>query len=364
MTKHISDDIVFAADPHKVVSAPDFSALDKLYAGRKAYYGDFHCHSNSGGNSDGHTTPEEWLKAMKELQIDFIGLMDHRQVRHMYLDSFDPEYFVYGSEPGGYWNEPHLDFHYIMIVPEADALVRVLEQFPDVFEFTGGTEGTFVYKRIEKARFFELIKAVEAEGGVVVHAHPKQVMQSDDPMDYYFGDGTVLETIYVCGTTEILNKDTIVNYKLWTELLDRGCKVINTATHDCHGTPGNYALNTVYSDRKNGTAYMQYLKKGDLNAGGIGIRMSIDAHPVGSTISYTPGSRLYLKLEDAHPAHYDEKETYRLEIITDRGIAYSSSISLPFRTAIEVQERKFYRAVIIRESDGAPAAIGNPIWLK
>ena len=27
------------------------------------------------------------------------------------------------------------------------------------------------------------------------------------------------------------------------------------------------------------------------------------------------------------------------------------------------QDRKFYGAVVIRESDDAPASIGNPIWL-
>ena len=364
MNIHITEDIHFQDDPHTVVPDADFSPLEMLYAGRSIYYGDFHCHSNSGGNSDGKTTPEEWLTAMKQLQIDFIGLMDHRQVRHMYLDSFDTEFFVCGSEPGGYWTKPELSFHYIMIVPEKEDLLHILEQFPDVFSFTGGSEGTFVYRKIEKSRFLQIIQATQDVGGVMVHAHPKQIMVSDDPMDYYFGDGTVLETIYVRGDADILNEDTVSNYKLWIDLLARGCKVFTTATNDCHGIPTNRALNAVYSDRKNGKAYTEYLRKGDLNAGFFGIKMSLEEHPSGSIVRYVPGSKLLVKIEDVHPAHFDPNDSYRLEILTDQGIAYTQQITLPFQTAIEVKERAFYRVVIIRESDNAPAAIGNPIWIE
>ena len=47
MKKHIIDGLVFEDDTHKTAQESDFSVLDKLYEGRKAYYGDFHCHSNS-----------------------------------------------------------------------------------------------------------------------------------------------------------------------------------------------------------------------------------------------------------------------------------------------------------------------------
>ena len=60
---------------------------------------------------------------------------------------------------------------------------------------------------------------------------------------------------------------------------------------------------------------------------------------------------------------FDEKETYYLNIITDEGLAYSAPITVPFERAIEVKPRKFYRAEIMRQSDGFPAAIGNPIWM-
>ena len=81
-------------------------------------------------------------------------------------------------------------------------------------------------------------------------------------------------------------------------------------------------------------------------------------------MKYEDGMQLLIKVDDAHPQLFDEKEIYYLNIITDEGLAYSAPITLPFERAIEVKPRKFYRAEIMRQSDGFPAAIGNPIWME
>lgn len=363
MKKHVCDSIVLPDDRHETVENADFSKLDTLYAGRKAYYGDYHCHSDSGGSSDGQTTPTEWKEYMKQLHLDFVGLMDHRQVRHMYLPEFDPELFLYGTEPALGWHDPAVDFHYLMIVPRPECLLRVLEKFTDAYDFTGGEEGRFVYKTIEKSRFLEIVQAIMDEGGTVVHPHPKQVMKSDDPEQYCFGEGTALETIYSY-KQGLYCQNTVDNYKLWMELLDRGHKIYNTATTDCHGTPNNEAFNTVYSHEKNGAAYLSYLRKGDLTAGYAGIQMAVEDTPMGGTAAYAPGQTLCIRVDNGHPDRWDTNETYRLDVLTDKGLAYSAPLTLPFAAALQVQERKFYRAVVIRESDGAPVAIGNPIWLE
>ncbi len=362
--KHIIPEFTFPADPHKTVSTPDFTVLDAMYAGRTAYYGDYHVHSQSGGTSDGHTTPEEWLTAMKELKIDFIGLMDHRQVRHMYLDSFDPEYFLYGSEPAGLWHDPELVFHYLMIFQKRESLEKILHAFPDVFEFEGGVEGHFGYIRVERARFFDVVEAIRAEGGAFVHPHPKQCMESENNDDYFFGNGTAIETIYTASYKDQLNPHTIDNYKLWIELLDAGRKVYNTSTSDDHDTPENTGVNTVYSAEKNGPAYVRQLIAGDLNAGYVGIKMCLGGAPVGATVIYTEGMTLDLRIDDAHPLLFDPDEAYRVDIHTDRGLACSAPLTLPFALSIEAQPRRFYRAEVIRERDGSPAAIGNPIWIE
>lgn len=363
LTKHIIPGLEFAEDKHRVIEEADFTPLDKLYEGRKAYYGDFHAHTDSGGTSDGKFPPEAWLPGLKEYKIDFVGIMDHKQIKHMYLDCFDPEYIVCGSEPGGSWNDPYHGFHYLMIVPERECLKRVIENFPDVFEYTGGNDGTFVYKRIDRSRFFEIVEAIRGEGGNVIHAHPKQKMKSDEPGDYYFGEGTGIEIIYTKSPFTIANEDTQNNYRLWLDMLERGFKVINTASSDSHYQPMLLGLNTVYSHEKNGRAYVEYLHRGDLNSGFFGIKMCIDDIPVGSTGKYKENSRLLIKIEDYHPYRFDENEKYRIDVLSDKGLVYTDIIELPFKVAIKVEKRMFYRAVIIRESDGAPVAIGNPIWL-
>jgi len=139
--------------------------------------------------------------------------------------------------------------------------------------------------------------------------------------------------------------------------------VVNTATSDIHGVPNNAGVNVVYSAEKNGPAYVRQLIAGDLNAGYAGVKMCVGGHPVGSTCRYEQGMTLQLKVEDVHPLLFDPAEPCRVDIITDEGLAYSAPLALPFALELEVKPRRFYRAEIIRERDGAPVAIGNPVWM-
>lgn len=171
-----------------------------------------------------------------------------------------------------------------------------------------------------------------------------------------------METIYSCGKIEV--KDTADNYKHWMEMLAADMKIYNTATGDVHGTPNTSGLNAVYSPEKTCAAYVEQLRKGDLNAGYIGIKMSIEDTPVGGTTSYQEGQTLYVKIDEAHPLCFDPEETYQVNVITEQGLAYSAPLAMPWQVALKVEPRKFYRVEVIRQSDGFPAAIGNPIWLQ
>lgn len=360
--KHIID-CKFKKDTHAVIETTDFSALDQLYMGRVARYGDYHAHSNSGGTSDGTTLPTEWLQAKHTLKIDFVGLMDHRQVRHQYLPEFDPRFFLYGSEPAGKWIEPALSCHYLMIFQKRESLERVLHQFPDEFQFTGGVEGHFAYIAMPRERFLAIKDAVLAEGGAFVNAHPKQQIKSDDINDFYFGDGTAIEIIYTDSYSDQMNPHTQANYKLWLDMLAAGMRVYNTATADAHYAPKNSGVNTVYVREPICAEYVQRLRDGDLNSGYVGIKMCLDSHPTGAIVPYKRGRKLQIKIEDVHELLFDPDKKYRVDVHTDRGIAYSAPLTMPFSLTLGAKKRRFYRVEVLREEDGGPAAIGNPIFI-
>ncbi len=359
--------VEFNEDIHLPFENADFSELDELYAGKNVYYGDYHCHAATGGSSDGRFSLENWKLGMSELKMDFAGIMDHRQVRHLYLDEFDPSCFLYGSEPLILFGDGSQGLHYIMIFPERDSLEKVLSKFPDVFGFTGSREEgpSFEYRAVERERFLTVVEAVKEEGGVFVHAHPKQVLQSEDFKDYYFGEGTVLETVYTYWYPGISNVHSMLNYKLWLDMLDYGYKVYTTATNDSHDMPKSFALNAVYSNKKWGPDFVEILKRGEVTAGYVAIKMSAGKTPMGQTAKYKEGMKLYLKVSDAHSARFDVKDGHRIEILSDKGVIHSEKLTIPYEIAFEVKkDRRFYRAVVIRESDGALVAISNPIWIE
>jgi len=351
----------YAPDTHTIIETADFAPLEKLYAGRKVFYGDYHAHGATGGTSDGKTSLGDWLKAMDALKIDFVGIMDHRQVRHMYLDEFDPARFIYGSEPAAGLIDPRSSIHYLMLFGERETLEKkILEVFPD-FQFTGGIEGHFIYNKHTRARFTEIVNAVIDAGGAFVHPHPKQVMNSDDPDEYIFAEHTAIETIYV----DPLGEDTLANYKLWLDLLKMGRHIYSTATIDCHGIPNNKGINTIYADRNHCAAYVEQLRNGDVTSGYFGIKMCIGDKAQGGELDYSDDLNLLIKVDDPHPQRYTPDAEYRIDVISSRGLAYSAPLtSVPFELALKVEKRKFYRVEIIRESDGEPAAISNPIWLN
>ncbi len=367
--KHIIPDYTFPSDPHTVAENADFSALESHYAHKTARYGDFHAHSASGGTSDGKTSPAEWLAAMPELHMDFVGLMDHRQVRHMYLDEFTPEHFLYGTEPAMMWNDPNTSCHYLMIFQNPGDLETVLERYPEVYAFESGVEGHFEYRCIDFDKFLEIGQFVLSLGGAFVNAHPMQQIGSDNIDHFDFGDRTAIETIYTCKHRDALNPHTVNNYRLWLKMLDADKRIYTTATADAHGAPTNAGISSMYTFDPICSEYVQRLREGDLCAGCVGVQMTLGNYhafvPMGGTIPYADDLTLCLRVADGHPLRFGDPAEYRVDIFSDEGLAYSTPLmSLPFTCAIKAEKRRFYRVEVIREEDGSPAAIGNPIWIR
>ena len=350
-------------DSHEPIAA-NFAPLDALYEGRTCYYGDFHCHSNSGGTSDGQTPLADYLPRMKELDMDFAAIVDHRQQRHFFLPEWDEQYMICGTEPGTVLDEPEKPsfqrkLHYTMIFPDKTGLQKVMDAFPQ-YEFTGGIDGTYKYINPTRQELCQIAEYVYSIGGLLSHAHPKQLMVSEDPLDYYFSDLVPLETVQ--GTPETFG--TRQNRELWMTLLAMGKRVHTHGSTDAHGPVSNRAMTAVYAEKHHSTPIFNRIRSGDCVAGAVGIQMCLDDAPMGSVTAYAPGKTLYVRVGQFHKAHRKDNTVYTFRLYTDKGLAYCKEFyGEPMEIAFPVEKRMFYRVEIYNESDGHTVALSNPIWL-
>ena len=360
----ISEDTVYpVTDPHQQIAA-DFTPLEKLYAGLQCFHGDFHCHSNSGGTSDGQTPIEEYVEGMKKLQMDFAAIVDHRQMRHFFLPAWDERYMICGTEPTCVLDEPELPVHqrkmdYTMIFPNKEGLAKVLEKFPN-FGYTGGIEGNYQYYNHTRPELQEIGEYIYSIGGLMSHAHPKQLMACKDPLRYYFGDHVALETVQ--GHPAALT--TRHNRQLWISLLQLGKRVKTHGSSDSHGPVSCSGQTTVYCAKHHSTDIFNTVRSGNCTAGAVGIQMSIDDAVMGSVTKFREGQTLYVRAQDFHPNRWKENTVYSLRIYTDRGLAWVKEFDgTAMDVALPVQKRMFYRVEVYNETDDHVEALSNPIWL-
>ena len=355
------------ADPHRVIGTDkaDFTALDAHYADCNPYYGDLHVHSNCGGTSDGHTPLKEWVPKMDELGIDFAIMVDHRQMRGYFLPEWDDRRLLYGTEPGGSFSDrkelPNNTFHYNMIVPHKYGLAMVLANFPE-FKFQGDElTGVFGYPSFTKERFEELNTYIRSIGGMLVHAHPKLLLASNDPLDYYCGEYSYLETI----VNGYAAHGAYRACDLWEQVLATGKHMYASGGSDTHGNVTNGCLSTFYTKQRYHKDFVDRMYVGDYAVGGVGVKMMIDEHPMGSRIAYKKGMKLTLRVGDFHHATLKNDTAYQLQILSDEGVVYEEMFNgkHPQEVSIEVQKRRFYRVVVWDLTRRYRVCVSNPIWL-
>ncbi len=356
-------------DPHEISSDADFSVLDKMYEGCKCYYGDLHVHSNSGGTSDGKTPIEQYVADMDREQLDFVALVDHRQMRGFFLPAWDDERMIIGTEPGTRITDlkacrhNQSEIHYNMLFPHKYGLAMVLANFPE-FEFHGDElTGSFKYPRFTVERFQELCRYVESIGGIVVHPHPKTMMASDDPLDYYecFGEHSFIETLYAGYSSAASAR----NYDLWVKILAAGKHMYTSAGSDSHGAVTNSAVSSFYTKERRGLTFFNKMKSADFAVGAFGMQMEIDGNPMGSEIEYCEGQVLRLRIGDFFAAAFKENTAYELRVYSDEGLCYASRFNgkYPQQLALKLKKRRFYRAEVVDVTHSYRIGIGNPIWL-
>ncbi len=338
--------------------------LRAMYSGRKALHGDMHCHSNSGGTSDGKTPLADYVKGLKALGLDFAAIVDHRQIRHCLLPEWD-DMLICGTEPGMMLDDESRPMRsrkmdYCMLFQHPSDYFRVMEAFPE-YKFTGGPDGHNGYPSLTPERMAELSRFIYSMGGLVVHAHPKQLMASDDPMHYYFGEYMPLETF----VGHANSFDTVQNRNLWESLLKLGKRVHTHGMSDSHAEVKNRSLTTVYAREPKGAAILREVREGDCAAGSIGIKMAISGARMGSHLPYRDGLYLAIELDDYYTPTMLEDTVYCLKVYTDKGLAYACEFDgkQAQSLVIPVEKRMYYRVEVTNESDGFLVGLSNPIWL-
>ncbi len=335
----------------------DKADLEKLYGSRIAFHGDMHDHSSVG---DGHEDLTTWKTNLEALNMDFQAILDHRQVKHMYLPEWDDTLFIGGTEAAA----GHL--HYNMIVPDVKVLEEILQTFPS-YEFTGGKEGVamedgrFDYPSLGREKIQQIISILREKGGMFVHAHPKQSYHSA-PSNYWYADYTGLEVFY----KDYSSKDSKENYELWCSLLSLGKRVWATAGCDRHRVPDAKALTTIYAESTLDDHLLSHASQGDFTCGFVGIRMAIGETKMGSSTDFN-GKRLVLSVGDFYESFAREGRAYRVDIIDDKGVVASlkmSDFSTHYYALNASEEAAFYRVEVHDDMrKGATLiAIGQPIW--
>lgn len=338
--------------------------LNRLYEGRSLYFGDLHNHANTGGTSDGRRTLEHWKGALEALHMDFAGILDHKQVRHMYLPEWEDGLFICGTEPGAVIKDcvaigGHNDIHYNMLFPSPRELEELLEEWPR-FEFTGGPEGHFRYPSFTRAEMGQLIDTVLSKGGFWVQPHPKQQLQSHDPLDYWFHDEVGLEAFY----GDMRNQATRDNYKLWCDLLALGKRIFVCAGEDGHACARDTALTAIYAAEKSSAGFLARLRVGDFVCGSVALRMCAGDTLMGGKCAFG-GQKLCVAVDQFHVSVRNPEHRYELVILDDRGEVARKRITCtqPVCYAFTVDRTaKFYRAEVFDATQNLRIAIGNPIW--
>ena len=357
---------------------PAIEKLNTLYSGVNTYYGELHDHAETYGTSDGKQTLDVWKTELAKLQMDFAAIVDHKQSAHMYLDEWDNTIFLGGSEAAGrITDRTGVYLHYNMIFSDPAGLEAVVSSFPEYGwqyypeDYTGTNAEKlaggwhFGYPSFTAERFTEVCEAVYANGGFVSLVHPKSegYIESDDPADAFFMDGTAIEVFYTYRTTRD-GWQTAANYKLWKSMIDAGYKVYATAGNDEHDMPSDKAVSVLHATERQASAYVEALRAGNFVAGGVDVRTAIGDTAMGGTTSFT-GKRMALSVNGFHVSLYKPDHTYRVDVITDKGVAYSQEFSCTENLyhAFDVDADAMYYYVEIHDvTDQSMLAIGNPIW--
>lgn len=340
----------------------DIALLNGLYEGRQVYYGELHDHSDSGGTTDGKIPLRLWPNILERLDLDFAAIVDHRQSLHMRMEEWDNSIFLGATETGHrrWINDVKYALHFNILMSDVDKFEKILQDFEE-FNYN---EGYFKLKIFSEPRFAQMYAAVQEAGGMIVHVHPKGegYLESEDPMDYYFGEKMGLEVLcsYYGNMSVHANMDA---YALWVELLNLGKQVYATSGSDSHRMSNTVSATTVYSEKKDAGTYLSHIREGDFTAGPVGIRMAVGDTVTGGKTDFG-GKRLVISVGDFQSKEYKAGNQYRLDVYNEKGLVFSEEFDSAEKAyfAIPAEDCEYYRADVYDVTACYIFAVGNPIW--
>lgn len=350
----------------------DIARLKGLYRGCIPLHGELHDHSASGDpekdpwkTADGKVPIAVWPHNLKNLQLDFAALVDHRQSRHMRNEVWNNTIFIGGTETGHrrYINDIKYAMHYNILMWDVDMFEGFLSEFPE-FHYENGY---FKLKPpFEEAPFRVMCQRVMDLGAMLVHVHPAHegYLDSADPEDYLLAEGAGLEVL--CGYYGNMgHPGNRKAYDIWVKLLNIGHRVIATSGSDSHRLSKTHSMATLYSPERDAKAYVKLVRGGNLTAGPVGIRMCIGDTCTGGYADFN-GQRLVIAVDDFHPLEQHKSHTYRLDVYNENGLVCQQEFSCakPFYFATNTEDCMYYRADIYDVTDDYIFAVGNPIWNK
>lgn len=357
----------------------DISALLAAYANRVVRYGECHNHSSSGpvGGADGYKSIEEWREGMIKQNMDFAVIVDHRQSSHMYVDDWNnPDVtFLGGTETGTDITDlpdGKNNIHMNLIFSDIEKFEQLINsghpQFTNVAQATDGWQGyTFKAGACSKQDIRDLVALVQELGGFFAHVHPKWAgyVDSEDPLDYYFGEYTGIEVMCAsAGAYDSRHEYNVNAYNLWVDLLELGKKVYATYGNDDHNNPTTYALSAYYTETTDASEYLQHMRAGDFTPGWVGVRMLVGDTQMGGTTNFE-GQRLVIAAGEMFAGKYDATHKYTIQLYDDGGLLLESELDpsqMNYYAMDADPEAKFYRVLIWDTTIGAHVAVGNPIW--
>ena len=349
----------------------DTDALLAAYGDRVVRYGEMHNHSTDGPEADGHNTIAEWKAEVEKLGIDFATIVDHRQSLHMYEEAWDESIFIGGSETGSAMadlsvEKNHCHYNLIFSDPKAfEELITTFVQFEDHAPYGEGY--VFDSISIPYTQVQELVTRVRELGGFFVHVHPKfpNYIQSDNPLDYYFGDYMGLEIMITSSSNLDCNTPgNIAAYQLWYKLLAMGKKVYATYGNDNHRLPNINSLATMYTLEKDADEYIQRMREGDFNPGWVGIRMQLGDATMGGTTSFE-GKRLVISAGDMFKDKYDPTHKYTIRLYDEKGLLLENELDpgqMNYFALDADPNVLLYRVEVYDYTLNQYVAVSNPIW--